>query len=176
MATITSPIILDSTGQDIVTKLNAISTNINKTASDIPYDANLTIKGKIDDTNTRIDNLTYVRHATIEPTTNETWASLLGRVRDANSTLGGKLQFAIFSLSIDNQAGMVFQCNRVYSSATVTIWTAMRPTSTGFILYIINTSGSSAVFRKYEFTTSGMTITDLSSNTANTVVVWKLDV
>lgn len=48
MATITSPIILDSTGQDIVTKLNAISTNLNKTASDIPYDANLTIKGKID--------------------------------------------------------------------------------------------------------------------------------
>ena len=48
MATVTSPIILDSTGQDIVTKLNAISTNLNKTASDIPYDANLTIKGKID--------------------------------------------------------------------------------------------------------------------------------
>lgn len=48
MATVTSPIILDSTGQDIVTKLNTISTSLNKTASDIPYDVNQTIKGKID--------------------------------------------------------------------------------------------------------------------------------
>ena len=48
MATVTSPIILDSTGQDIVTKLNEISHNLNKTASDIPYDVNQTIKGKID--------------------------------------------------------------------------------------------------------------------------------
>lgn len=123
-----------------------------------------------------IEDVTYVRHSTIEPTTNETWASLLGRVRDSVSPLGGKAQFLRLSLNIDNQAGMLFQCNRVYSSATVTIWTSIRPTSTGFILYVINTSGSSAVFRKYEFTTSGMTITDISSNTANSVVVWKLDV
>ena len=123
-----------------------------------------------------IDGVEYVRHSTTEPTTNETWASLLGRVRDSFSSLGGKVQFVRLSLSIDNQAGMLFQCNRVYSSATVTIWTSIRPTSTGFILYVINTSGSSAVFRKYEFTTSGMTITDLSSNTANSVVAWRLDV
>lgn len=67
MATVTSPIILDSTGQDIVTKLNAISTNLNKTASDIPYDANLTIKGKID-----ADNSPTTRQSTTQSGLRET--------------------------------------------------------------------------------------------------------
>ena len=146
------------------------------TADWIDYDDNSTLKDKIDTIETEIDGIVYVRYATIEPTTNETWASLLGRMRDANSTLGGKLQFARISLLVDNQAGMLFQCNRVYSSAMVTIWTALRPTSTGFFAYIINTSATSAVFRKYEFTTSGMTITDMSENSASSVVVWRLDV
>lgn len=49
MATVTSPIILDSTGQDIKTSIDLLTANINRTASNIPYDNNLTIKGKIDD-------------------------------------------------------------------------------------------------------------------------------
>ncbi len=48
MATVTSPIILDSTGQDIKTSIDLLTANINRTASNIPYDNNLTIKGKID--------------------------------------------------------------------------------------------------------------------------------
>ena len=82
MATVTSPIILDSTGQDIVTKLNAISTNLNKTASNIPYDSNLTIKGKIDDTNTRIDNIKFGTVASITVGNNETIADAIDRLRD----------------------------------------------------------------------------------------------
>ena len=48
MATVTSPIILDSTGQDIKDSIDLLTANINRTASNIPYDNNLTIKGKID--------------------------------------------------------------------------------------------------------------------------------
>lgn len=48
MATVTDPIILDSTGQAIKNSIDLLTANINRTASNIPYDNNLTIKGKID--------------------------------------------------------------------------------------------------------------------------------
>lgn len=49
MSAITDPIILDSTGQAIKNSIDLLSANINRTASNIPYDNNLTIKGKIDE-------------------------------------------------------------------------------------------------------------------------------
>lgn len=48
MATVTNPIILDSTGQDIKNSIDLLTANINRTASNIPYDSNLTIKAAID--------------------------------------------------------------------------------------------------------------------------------
>lgn len=48
MATVTDPIILDSTGQAIKNSIDLLSANINRTASNIPYDSNLTIKAAID--------------------------------------------------------------------------------------------------------------------------------
>ena len=48
MSTITDPIMLDSTGQAIKNSIDLLAANINRTASNIPYDSNLTIKGKID--------------------------------------------------------------------------------------------------------------------------------
>ena len=48
MSTITDPIILDSTGQAIKNSIDLLSANINRTASNIPYDSNLTIKAAID--------------------------------------------------------------------------------------------------------------------------------
>ena len=48
MSTVTSPIILDSTGQSIKNSIDLLTANINRTASNIAYDNNLTIKGKID--------------------------------------------------------------------------------------------------------------------------------
>ena len=49
MAQVTDPIMLDSTGQAIKNSIDLLSANINRTASNIPYDSNLTIKGKIDE-------------------------------------------------------------------------------------------------------------------------------
>lgn len=48
MATVTDPIMLDSTGQDIKNSIDLLTANINRTASNIPYDSNLTIKAAID--------------------------------------------------------------------------------------------------------------------------------
>lgn len=48
MATVTSPIITDSTGQDIVDGLTALAGAVRPSAGDIPYDDNNTVKGKID--------------------------------------------------------------------------------------------------------------------------------
>lgn len=52
MATVTSPIITDSTGQDIVDGLTALAGAVRPSAGDIPYDANTTVKGKIDNITT----------------------------------------------------------------------------------------------------------------------------
>ena len=167
MATVTSPIILDSTGQDIVTKLNAISTNLNKTASDIPYDANLTIKGKFD----AIDNqLKYSTLGEVAPTTNETWSSLIGRVRDTLfSTYSNRLNFTVLTGTVDGQQGTTFYPYRVYSSATTTHWAAIRGSGTALGVYVISTTSSNAYLRKYSFTTSGLTIDDFSSNNASSL-------
>lgn len=47
MATITKPPILDETGQAIKNSIDLLTANINRTADNIAYDSNLTIKGKI---------------------------------------------------------------------------------------------------------------------------------
>lgn len=42
------PAMLDSTGQEIKTAINALANAVKPDASDIPYDSNLSVKGKID--------------------------------------------------------------------------------------------------------------------------------
>ena len=42
-------VIKDTTGQDIVNKLTALANAVKPDASDIPYDSNTTVKGKIDE-------------------------------------------------------------------------------------------------------------------------------
>ena len=169
MATITSPIILDSTGQDIVTKLNAISTNLNKTASDIPYDANSTIKGKIDDTNTRIDNIKFGTIASITAGNNETLADAIDRLRDTyfnNST-----PFRQIKMDIDGTTGMIFRCAR-WTSTNVSLWEASKPTSdTSMTTILIAMSSSAVVVRKYVTSSSGVTGSNISSNTASGDIV-----
>lgn len=51
MSDITKPMLLDETGQDILTALQEIGQNVKPSASDIPYDNNTTVKGKIDEIN-----------------------------------------------------------------------------------------------------------------------------
>lgn len=59
MSTVTSPIMTDATGQDIADALLALINAVKPDASDIPYDSNLSVKGKIDevvdDVNLKLD-------------------------------------------------------------------------------------------------------------------------
>ena len=48
---VTDPMMLDSTGQDIKTAINALANAVKPNASDIPYDSSLSVKGKIDEVN-----------------------------------------------------------------------------------------------------------------------------
>ena len=48
MADVTKPMLLDETGQDILSALQAIGQNVKPSASDIQYDSSLSVKGKID--------------------------------------------------------------------------------------------------------------------------------
>ncbi len=51
MADVTKPMLLDETGQDILRALQEIGQNVKPSASDIPYDSNISVKGKIDEVN-----------------------------------------------------------------------------------------------------------------------------
>lgn len=50
-------LITDNTGQDIVDGLTALINAVKPNASNIPYDSNLSVKGKIDDINNNLNNL-----------------------------------------------------------------------------------------------------------------------
>ena len=105
----------------------------------------------------------YTTLGTITPTTNEKWSSVIGRMRDTYfSTLLGKTNYCRLLANVDSQAGTVFQCGRVYSSATNTSWYSIRATATAIVVYVITTTGSAANLRKFAFNASGLTITDLS--------------
>ena len=174
MATVTSPIILDSTGQDIVTKLNAISTNLNKTASDIPYDANLTIKGKIDATNTRIDNIANGTIATLEPTTNETYASLIGRLRTATNMLSdGNYNFYILRFrpaGASSSSNLVFHPTRFVGNSVVE-YLSCRVTTTAMIFYHLSITASAVTLTQIMIDNTGnVSFTDASNNTAQSGV------
>ncbi len=165
MATVTSPIILDSTGQDIVTKLNAISTNLNKTASDIPYDVNSTIKGKIDDTNTRIDNIKFGTVASITAGNNETIADAIDRLRD--TYFDDSTPFRQIKMTIDGTSDMIFNCKR-WSGKNTSIWEATKPTSDSSMTTILFSMNSSSVaVRKYVTSSSGVTGTNISTDLAS---------
>lgn len=165
MATITSPIILDSTGQDIVTKLNAISINLNKTASDIPYDVNSTIKGKIDDTNTRIDNIKFGTVASITAGNNETIADAIDRLRD--TYFNDSTQFRQIKMTLDGTTNMILDCKR-WTNTSTSIWETSKPNSDSSMTTIeVSMNSSSVAVRKYVTSSSGVTGTNISNDSAS---------
>lgn len=107
----------------------------------------------------------YTALGTITPTTNEKWSSIIGKMRDTYfSTLLSKTNYCRLLANVDGQAGTVFQCGRVYSSATNTSWYSIRASATAIVAYVITTTGSAANLRKFAFNTSGLTITDMSDD------------
>ena len=155
MATVTSPIILDSTGQDIKTSIDLLTANINRTASNIPYDNNLTIKGKIDDTNTRIDNIKFGTIASITAGNNETIADAIDRLRD--TYFDSSTPFRQIKMDIDGTTSMIFTCVR-WTGTNVSLWEASKPTSdTSMTTILIGMSSTTVSVRKFVTSSSGVT-------------------
>ena len=228
MATITSPIILDSTGQDIKTSIDLLTANINRTASNIPYDNNLTIKGKIDaidlskggtikadsgNTVVTIEGasssnygqlclgrsgslIKLVANSNITADRNVVFPNIAGGVAiesnyfgetitgGTNDTLGTLIEtlrtnyfdnalirknLLRFS-SLDNQANMIFHCDR-FQNQNTSVWTSLRGGSGGFVAISLTFGSGSTAVRKYEWTTSGMTITALTGNSASGITI-----
>lgn len=138
MATITKPIILDETGQDIVTKLDLIANNIVKKPEEI---------GKV------------------TATTNETLASVIDRLRD--TYFNDYTQYCQLKMDIDGTSNMLFRCVR-WSSTNVSIWESSKPTSDSSMTILSISMSSSAVnVRKYVTSSSGVTGSNISSNVAS---------
>ena len=153
------------------------------------YDANnvmngtKSIKENIDDIdtaigtiNSRLTGIKYTTFATVEAETNEHWDSIIGRLRDNVITdMASIINFCQLQANVDGANGLIFTCNRKYSSATITYWTAFRGTSNGFILYLMQTSGTSATLYKYAVTSTGTTVTNLSDSVGSNISVIGLD-
>lgn len=138
MATITKPIILDETGQDIVTKLDLIANNIVKKPEVI---------GKV------------------TATTNETLASVIDRLRD--DYFNDYTPYCMLKMDIDGTSNMLFRCVR-WSSTNVSIWESSKPTSdSSMTLLSISMSSSAVNVRKFVTSSSGVTGSNISSNVAS---------
>lgn len=228
MATITDPIMLDSTGQAIKNSIDLLTANINRTASNIPYDSNLTIKGKIDaidlskggtikntSGNTALiiegatssnygqlclgrsgsliklvanSNITADRNVvfpniaggvaiesnyfgeTITGGTNDTLGTLIETLRTNYFDNGMIRKNLLRFSSLDGQANMIFHCDR-FQNQNTSIWTSLRGGTGGFVAIVLTFISSSTAVRKYNFTTSGLEITDLTDNSASGVTI-----
>ena len=165
MATVTSPIILDSTGQDIKTSIDLLTANINRTASNIPYDSNLTIKGKIDAINTRIDGIQFGTIASITAGNNETLSDAIDRLRD--TYFDSSTPFRQIRMSVDGTTNMVFRCKR-WANTSISIWESSKPTSDSSMTIIeISMSATAVNVRKYVTSSSGVTGSNISTELAS---------
>lgn len=110
---------------------------------------------------------------TLDPTTNETWASLFGRLRTTASLLSDgymqycKLRFRPTSASQNNN--LIFHCTRFVANSTIE-FTSSRLTTDGIVFYNLTIGSSSVTLTQVVANTSGTAVTDLSSNTAQSGV------
>jgi len=104
---------------------------------------------------------------TLEPTTNETWTDFLYRIRA--DLIAGVARFRTLSLTMDGTSNMLFHCTRRLSYSST--WESSTANNNGITFYQIAVYSSTATVRKFAFTTSGLTITQLGSNVAESPIV-----
>lgn len=120
-----------------------------------------------------IEGVTQKRLGTVARTTNETWASLIGRARDA--LFNNKSRYQTLGLTIDDTSNLIFYPSR-FASTSIMQYLGVRGTSTGIIFYVISTSSTAATLRKYSMNANGITITDMSSSVAESdIYLYGLD-
>lgn len=137
---------------------------------------------------TAADNLTADRNilfpninGSVSIESSDFGSSVTGTSTDTYGTLIEKLRTDYFNTSlirknllrvssIDGQANMIFHCDRFQNQNTST-WTSLRGGSGGFVAIVMSFGAGSTAVRKYEWTTSGMTITALTNTDASGVTI-----
>lgn len=117
-----------------------------------------------------IDNIGEKNLEVWEPVTNETWESLIARIRDGSvlTTPGNLLRCAV-----DGVSGLIFHQERRTSSNNW-IYSSHYATASGVVLYAITATPSNAYVRKYNLTSG--TVENLSTQTASQIAIYGLDV
>lgn len=131
------------------------------------------VEGDVTTLENKVGGMGLHKFYTITPSTNETWGSILERVRDtAFAELGGVTNFCEVNTNLEGNNGMIFHPVRIYSNATLTSWFSMRSSSSGLVIYSMNTSPNGTRLSKYSWNSSGqLTITDMTDETASTLTV-----
>lgn len=110
--------------------------------------------------------------ARMSPNSGETIVSLLGRFRTEywNDWDTNTKRFGRFKIKIDGTTDIIFTCQR-WNSNSANQWISINPSGTN-IRIIMLSFGSSIVVRKYTIASSGLTITDISDNAAESELIY----
>lgn len=121
---------------------------------------------------TKVNGMKYTNLGVIEAETNETWGSIIERLRDTIfADNAGNINVCNLICNVDGWTGAVFTPSRVYSSAQYTNFVCFRGTSSGYIIYILSCSQTSTALRKYATSTTGTTVTDLTDTVGGNISV-----
>ena len=117
-----------------------------------------------------IDNLGEKNLEVWEPVTNETWESLIGKIRDGSIKT---IPANVLRTSIDGISGLIFHQDRRTGS---TLWQYNSHYTSGgvVILYSISASPTSVAVRKYNLIAG--TVENLTTQVASQVAIYGLDV
>lgn len=106
---------------------------------------------------------------TLEPTTNETNASLLARFRTVSNCLAdGNYNFYIIRFrpaGAGSSSNLIFTPTRFVGNSVVE-YTSCRASDTSIVFYNIQITSNAVALRQYIGDSNGVSITDLSNNTA----------
>lgn len=157
------------TGSIVIASLNG--NNLTVYASDVEDvtadDVSVSGGGSVQD---YIDNLGEKNLEVWEPVTNETWESLIGRIRDGSVKT---IPANVIRTSIDGISGLIFHQDRRTGS---TLWQYNSHYTSGgvVILYSISASPTSVAVRKYNLIAG--TVENLTTQAASQVAIYGLDV
>ena len=110
---------------------------------------------------------------TLEPTTNETYASLFARFRTASNCLtDGNYNFYTLRFrpaGASSSSNLLFVPTR-YAGNSVVEYTSCRVTDTAIVFYNLSITSSNVILRQILIDSNGATVTDASNNTAQSGV------
>lgn len=153
-------------------KVNAaLEDGVSTTATSTSYDNTTShleatnVQGAIDETNTKIGNITFGTVASITALEEESIADAIDRLRDNH--FDSLTPYRQITLDIDGTTGMIFHCVR-WTGKNVSLWEASKPTSdTSMTTILIGMSSTTVSVRKFVTSASGVAGSSIGSDIAS---------